>query len=157
MSNNDNATKQKHGLVIETPFKCTTPVQIRYTDFDMQGHVNNSIYLNFFDVAKMDYFKRVRGSEYNWEKVNVVMGNITIDFLSPTEYVDDVAVETQCIHIGNKSLQLVHRLVNVHTHEVKCQCQCLLVHLDSKTLQPARVPDVWRQAIHDFEGRDLSK
>ncbi len=147
--------QQKHGIVVDTPFKCVTPVQIRYTDFDMQGHVNNSIYLNFFDVAKMDYFKKVRGGRYNWEKVNVVMANMVLDFLSPTEYIDEVAVETQCVHIGNKSMQLVHRLVNVETREPKCVCSCTLVYLDGQPLQPATIPAVWREAITAFEGRKL--
>ena len=80
MQEKANNKKNKNRIVVNTPFLCTTPVQIRYTDYDMQGHINNSIYFNFFDTAKMDYFKKVRGNNMHWEDVTVVIANMNIDF-----------------------------------------------------------------------------
>lgn len=56
--------EKPRGVETATPFHCSTPVQIRYTDLDLQGHVNNSVYLNFFDLAKIDYFNRVKGATW---------------------------------------------------------------------------------------------
>ena len=155
MQEKANNKNNKNRIVVNTPFLCTTPVQIRYTDYDMQGHINNSIYFNFFDTAKMDYFKKVRGNNMHWEDVTVVIANMNIDFYSPTRYFENVAVETQTTHLGNKSLTLVHRLVNTDDHQVKCVCSTVMVYLDPKTQQPAAIPQYWRQAIRDYEGRDL--
>ena len=30
-----------------------TPIQIRFNDVDVVGHVNNSVYQNYFDAARM--------------------------------------------------------------------------------------------------------
>lgn len=155
MEEKNNSNKNKNRIVVNTPFLCTTPVQIRYTDYDMQGHINNSIYFNFFDTAKMDYFKKVRGNNMHWEDVTVVIANMNIDFYSPTRYFENVAVETQTTRLGDKSLTLVHRLVNTDDHQVKCVCSTVMVYLDPKTQQPAPIPQYWRQAIRDYEGRDL--
>ncbi len=145
----------KHRIEVNTPFLCSTPVQIRYNDYDMQGHINNSIYFNFFDTAKMDYFKKVRGNNMNWEDVVVVVASMTIDFYSPTRYYEDVAVETQTVRLGNKSLTLVQQLVNTANHEVKCICSTVMVYMDRKMQQSAPIPQNWRQALRDYEGRDL--
>ena len=155
MQEKANNKNNKNRSVVNTPFLCTTPVQIRYTDYDMQGHINNSIYFNFFDTAKMDYFKKVRGNNMHWEDVTVVIANMNIDFYSPTRYFENVAVETQTTRLGDKSLTLVHRLVNTDDHQVKCVCSTVMVYLDPKTQQPATIPQYWRQAIRDYEGHDL--
>ena len=36
------------------------PIQIRFNDVDKFGHVNNTIYFQFYDTAKTDYFAAVR-------------------------------------------------------------------------------------------------
>ena len=40
-------------------FKHTMPVQIRFSDVDQFGHVNNSVYFSLYDLAKTDYLKKV--------------------------------------------------------------------------------------------------
>lgn len=155
MNSNSNTAAQHRGIEVNTPFRCTTPVQIRYTDYDMQGHVNNSVYLNFFDTAKMDYFKQVQGSDFDWDDVAVVIAHIEADYLQPTLYYEGVVAQTQTVHLGDKSLTLVQRLVNASNRQVKCVCRTVLVYIDPATRQPAPIPAVWRQAITRFEHREM--
>lgn len=119
--------EKPRGVETATPFHCSTPVQIRYTDLDLQGHVNNSVYLNFFDLAKIDYFNRVKGGNVDWENANVVIAGMKIDFMQPTLFVDTVAVETQTVRLGNKSVTLLQQLINTENHELKCQCVTTMV------------------------------
>ena len=39
----------------EMKFFHETPLQIRFNDVDVMGHVNNSVYQNYFDVARLRY------------------------------------------------------------------------------------------------------
>ncbi len=153
----NNIAKKQRGAGASAPFHCITPVQMRYTDFDMHGHVNNSVYLNFFDIAKIDYFEKVRSENLDWENVNLVIASMHIDFLSQTTYIDNVAVQTQTLRLGNKSLTLLHELFNTDTREVKCSCTTVLVYLDTKTHAPAPIPQAWRDALTAYEGYDMSK
>lgn len=36
------------------------PVDVRFSDFDDQGHVNNAVYLTYFEQGRMGYFDAVR-------------------------------------------------------------------------------------------------
>ena len=38
------------------------PVQIRFSDVDQFGHMNNSVYFSLYDLAKTTYIKDVLGS-----------------------------------------------------------------------------------------------
>ena len=45
-----------HAIEAQYPFKRSTSVQLRFNDIDALGHVNNSVYFQFFDLAKTEYF-----------------------------------------------------------------------------------------------------
>ena len=44
-------------------FKHVTPVQIRFSDVDQYGHMNNSVYFSLYDLAKTSYFQDVFGEK----------------------------------------------------------------------------------------------
>ncbi|MDE6316995.1 MAG: hypothetical protein K2L73_01180, partial [Muribaculaceae bacterium] len=39
-------------------FNHVIDLQVRFNDIDILGHINNSSYLSFFDLAKADYFTK---------------------------------------------------------------------------------------------------
>ena len=41
-------------------FNHFTEIQIRFKDIDMQGHVNNANHLTYAEIARVEYFKKVR-------------------------------------------------------------------------------------------------
>ncbi len=140
---------------MEHDFKCSTPIQLRYNDIDTLGHVNNSIYFNLFDIAKTDYFNRATGKKQDYNNICVMIAHIDCDYLAQTRLYEPVAVETQTTHMGDKSMVLVHQLVNTETGEVKCRCSQVLVYFNRDTGDTASIPQQWRDAIESFEGHKL--
>ena len=59
-------------------------IQIRFNDFDMFGHLNNNAYLEYFDLAKADYFGDVLGGAVTPERLSVVVAHLTVSFYNPT-------------------------------------------------------------------------
>lgn len=152
----DNNKKPRNGIVqAQFPFRCSTPVQLRFSDIDMLGHVNNSRYFELFDLAKNDYFTRVAGGHLEWERLPVMIVNINCDYLSQTTLQEPVEVLTQVDHIGDKSFVLIQQLVNSDTREVKCSCAVTMVNFDPVARVPATVSQEWREAMAAFEGREL--
>ena len=142
--------QQEENETIEA-FHCVLPMQMRYTDYDMNGHLNNTAYFSVFDVAKMEYFKAVRNGDEEWKDVSIVAANINVNFLASTVFEEPLAVESKCTHVGEKSLTLVQRLVNSDTREVKCVCTNILVYYDLKTHTSTFIAPYWRHAIATFE------
>lgn len=63
-------------------FRHVLPIQIRFSDVDQFGHMNNSVYFSLYDLAKTTYFRDVFG-EQDWNKMAVVVANINANFLAP--------------------------------------------------------------------------
>lgn len=147
--------KQKHGVVITTPFLHIVPVQMRFNDIDVLGHLNNSVYFSFFDLGKTAYFSKVRGENVDWMKADIVIANINCDFLAQTFFHEPIEVRTQTIKMGEKSIVLAQQVCNSDTGEVKAQCLCVMVSFDITTGKSKPLSENWRSALQRFEGRSL--
>ncbi len=133
-------------------FNHTTPIQLRFNDFDALGHVNNSVYFSFYDLGKTSYFNEVMPDVINSREVGVVIGHIDVSFLLPVYPGENVSVETAVVEIGNKSFKLLQHLVDVDTKEVKCICHTVMVCFDAKTKTTRPISEAWKKAMADFEG-----
>ena len=132
-------------------FNHTTPIQLRFNDFDALGHVNNSVYFSFYDLGKTSYFDEVMPGATASKEVGVVIANIQVSFLLSVYPGENVAVETAVVEIGNKSFKLLQQLIDVDTNEVKCICHTVMVCFDAKTKSSHLISDEWRKAMAEFE------
>ena len=108
-------------------FHHTYPVQLRFSDVDQLGHVNNSVYFSLYDLAKTAYLSAVLGEGMNYRHSSLVIANINANFFVPVFFTDQIAVETATIHLGHKSFTLLQRAVCAVTGEVKCECRTVMV------------------------------
>jgi len=145
-----------HAIEAQFPFKHSTAVQMRFNDIDSLGHVNNSVYFQFFDLAKTEYYAGIKvDAEINWRKPSLIIANVNCSFLMPTIFKEPIVVLTQCSHLGNKSLTMLQHVINSETHDLKATCATTLVNIDPVTNESAPIPQVWREAITAFEGHNL--
>lgn len=128
------------------------PVQIRFNDVDLFGHVNNTVYLQFFDMGKYRYFTNLVPEGLGADGTAPVIVNINCDFLEPTLMDEQLEVLTAITDIANSSMTLEQRIVASNGH-VKCVARTIMVNLDLSTGRPATVSDKWRRLIWDFEGK----
>lgn len=149
MANNPRVPEAKH------PFNHSIDVQLRFNDVDMFGHVNNTVYLQFFDLGKMMYFNAVLGDDFMKKGLYVVIANINCNFYSPTYLEEPLLVLSTIDHWGEKSLILSQRIINKNTGDVKCDASTVMVGFDPKTLKSAELPKDIRESFVNFEQRDF--
>lgn len=135
----------------ETNFIHKTPIQIRFNDIDILAHVNNSVYQNYFDLARLQYFEKVFNQKMNWEDRVLVLAKITIEYLNPIFLEEEIVVLSKVYKLGNKSLQMKQEIVNITTNEVKANNDAVLVAFGSKKNETVLLPDDWRKKIIDYE------
>ncbi|MBE6281326.1 MAG: acyl-CoA thioesterase [Bacteroides sp.] len=132
------------------------PAQIRFSDVDQFGHVNNSVYFSLYDLAKTTYVNDVLGNA-NWGEMAIVVANISANFFTPVFFSDKVEIETSVVQLGNKSFTLLQRAVSAETREVKCECRTVMVLYDLILKEPMQIPDEYKHAICDFEEKSLEE
>ncbi len=128
-----------------------TPVQIRFNDVDVMGHVNNSVYQHYFDYARLQYFERVFGYRLDWHDEVLVLVRIEIDFIKPVYMYDPVKVVTKVYHLGNKSLKMEQRLVGEQDDDIRCRSRAVLSGFNYQKGESIPLQDEWREQIKNFE------
>lgn len=81
------------------PFK----VHVRFSDLDVLGHVNNSVYLTYFECARVYYFKHMLGTDWDWASDSVVLVKNEVEYMRPILLHDVPEIEIYTKHIGSKS------------------------------------------------------
>ncbi|MBO7618186.1 MAG: acyl-CoA thioesterase [Bacteroidales bacterium] len=132
-------------------FHHVLPLQIRFNDVDKFGHVNNTVYFQFYDTAKTDYIASVcKGVD--WERLAIVVVKIDAEFVAQIKANDHIAGRTRVVKIGNKSFHMEQDVIDVDTQEVKSRCFSIMVLYDLEHQQTIPIPDEWRQAISIYDG-----
>lgn len=137
-------------------FRHIMPAQIRFSDVDQFGHVNNSVYFSLYDLAKTTYIKEVLGST-DWSKMAIVVANINANFYQPVFFSDRLVIETAVVQLGHKSFTLLQRAVTTDTREVKCECRTVMVGYDVASRETKLIAEEYKQAICKYEGKTMEE
>ena len=131
-------------------FHHVMPAQLRWSDVDQFGHVNNSVYFQLFDMCKTKYVLEVVGQD-TLKQVAIVVASIKADFLAPIYYPAEIVIQSKITHMGNKSFIIRQRAVNIRTKEVKCEGYTTMVTYDMTNNCSIPIPDDFRAKVEAFE------
>ena len=135
----------------EGKFKSSLPIQIRFNDIDALGHINNNIYLSYFDLGKIEYFENLKSSYVSWTDGIIVVARLEVDFIQPVFYKETIAVDSKILKVGNKSAIFLQQIRNTLTNEVKCKCTSVIVAYNPKTMTSMAIPEIWRRGMSEYE------
>lgn len=123
-------------------------IQVRFADLDVLGHVNNSIYLSYFEMTRVHYFKELLGDSWDWKKNGVLLVRNEIDYIEPILLHQKPYVSMNLIEIGNKSFKLGYEIfVEEKIHTKGCS---VMVCYDSVTNQTISVPIEMKKALNNL-------
>ncbi len=134
-------------------FSHVTPVQLRFNDIDILGHLNNVVYFSLYDLAKAHYMQTVMKGQMNFQRVESVIANINCSYIKQIKFGEEIEVLTRCIHIGEKSFTLRQCLVETGTREIRSICDTVMVSFDPETARSAPMRPEFRAALEEFESR----
>lgn len=132
-------------------FKYRTDLEMRFTDLDMMGHVNNAVYFTYMEIGRTKYWKQA--IQWDWKKTGVVIGQASINYLKPLHLGDKISIYVRTSRIGNTSFDLEYMIVKtVNGQEVICsKGKTVCVVYDYETKSPAAIPDRERSKMIEFE------
>ena len=120
-----------------------TRLQVRYGDLDTLGHVNNALYLTYFELGRVLYFRKYIPA-FDAKNVRFVIARAEIDFKKSITMEDDVYLETSLDSIGNTSFSFLHRITNEDGSQVYATGKIVAVSIDENK-KPATVPEQLRR------------
>ncbi len=127
------------------------PVHLRYNDIDTYGHVNNAVYLTYFEQARLMYFLDVRGHSWDWHKDGLILARNEVDYKIPLLLTDTAIVEVWISHVGNKSFEMSYA-ISKEKNGKRTLCttgKSVLVSYDLSVRLPAPIPPEWRKILEE--------
>ena len=136
-------------------------VQVRLSDTDAMGHVNNARYLTYVEIARVAYYEQVTGNPLpigaHGAEEGMILAEVRITYRSQAFYGETLTVETRVERIGRTSFGMVHRITAPESRygpaRLVAVADSALVSYDYRDDRPIPVPADWRAAIEAFEGR----
>jgi acyl-CoA thioester hydrolase len=119
--------------------KVKTPIQIRFSDLDILGHVSNSIYNQYFEIGRLAWKDAMGGEDHSY-----VIATMTIDFLREINLKDTIYVTTSCIKKGVKSATLLQEIYS--NEELVTKATFVIVGFDTKTRQSCALLEGWQES-----------
>ena len=137
------------------------PVEVRLADTDAMGHVNNARYLTYVEIARVAYYETVTGNALpigvHGAEEGMILAEIRMTYRSPAFYGETLTVETRVERVGRSSFGMVHRITAPDSRygpaRLVAVADSTLVSYDYQQECPIPVPDEWRAAMAEHEGR----
>ena len=140
-------------------------VEVRYSDLDQQGHVNNAIYFTYFEQARVRFFaallERARADQYSDPTAQTPPGELELPFVVveahctyrlPISGYQPVRVGMRCSHMGGATLELEYVLCDQSGERQYATGSTTLVAISPATGRATGLPAWVRAALTTGEG-----
>jgi acyl-CoA thioester hydrolase len=124
------------------------PIELRFGDIDMAGHVHNVAYFHFMESARLKFFNS-HLPDYNWTEEGFVVGDNYIKYLKSIYLQDKLEVELLCDNIGEKSFRLVYNIYA--NNNVVSTAYSTMVCMNFKTKKTIQIPIILLKLIKTIE------
>jgi len=132
-------------------YKYKTPIAIRFSDIDAVGHVNNAIYLTYFEEARLKYWREA--IEWDISKSGVIVGRSEVNYLKPITLRDEIFCYVRTTRIGNSSFDIMHVLVKLteHGEEICTTGKTVCISYDYTANKSVSIPQAERARLIEFD------
>jgi len=132
-------------------FKVVTPLTPRFRDTDAMGHLNNAVYVTYFEMARTAYWLALTGDR-DYQKVPFILAHTTIDFRSPAFVFETLLVGIRVVRLGNRSFEFAYRVAEEQTDRLVCDGRSVQVIFDYAKGESFPMPGDLKAKVRAFEG-----
>ena len=136
---------------MSTPFR--HPIEIRFADIDAAGHVNNAVYFNYFEQARINWFKQHIG-DWDWSERGLILVRNEIDYIHPVYLHDNIEVQVRNSRIGTKSFEQLYAVFRKEEGDKHVLCtrgKSVLVCFNYSLGKSIEIPATWRPALEPVQ------
>jgi acyl-CoA thioester hydrolase len=132
-------------------FRFATELRVRFAETDAQGVAHNSVYLVWFEIARIDYLARFRGGypELRAEGIEALTIESHIRYLAPARFDERLTVHCACGELRGARFRFDYAIERegepVADGWTRHAC------VDAVTHRPTRVPAWLAEAIASSE------
>ena len=127
-----------------------TAIQMRFSDTDALGHLNNGSFAVYAEVARIEFLGLLGDT-----RRAMILARLEVDFRRQIRYGEAVEVETWVERIGTTSVTLRHVLWA--DAALAADVRAVVVHFDYDAQRPKPWTAAQREALAPFLDRDAEE
>ena len=130
-------------------------LRVRWSEVDMQAVVFNGHYLNYFDVAFTEYWRRTGLPDVTQQSRDgreLFARKATVEYLAPARFDDELEIGVRCAALGRSSMRFV---MEIHCGNSQprhlISGELVYVYAETAVRKSTAIPDLWRETISALE------
>jgi acyl-CoA thioester hydrolase len=122
------------------------PVQVRFSDVDVYGHVNNVKYFEYFQEARICYTHRMLAQSPGAHAQPLVVAQMDVDYRVPILFrPEPYDAWTWVSHVGRSSFEMESEIRDGDS--LLSRCRMVAVTFDPQTQHSVPAPDAYREML----------
>ena len=116
-------------------------IRVRYSDTDQMGYLYYSRYANFYEIARVELFRKLGFTHSQLEEEGIGMPVIQMEtkFIIPAKYDEIIKINIQIKKIPSAKILFHYRLYNKKSNLINTSTT-LLTFIDLQTKKAVRTP-----------------
>lgn len=125
-------------------------LQVRFRDVDSMGHVNNAVFLTYFEEGRKAFMERVLGivepSEYFF-----ILAKIECEYLNALKLGRDIRIELWVGRVGGKSFTFSYEIFDKERPDLKyARGQSVQVFFDYRENKTMEAPENFVEKVSEY-------
>jgi len=121
-------------------------VQLRFSDMDALGHVNNAVYLTYLESARIAWWLEITGRS-GLDGLDMILARAEIDYRSPLRWGERLEVGVRCASLGRTSFSLELAAVEPDAGRLVAQARKVCVLFDYAAGRKRPLPETLRARL----------
>jgi acyl-CoA thioester hydrolase len=118
-------------------------LQTRFNDYDSKGHVNNAVYLTYFELGRVQAWLAA-GGEVDGD---FILAEAKITYRSPAMMGDPLELEVTTSEIRTKAWVWRYRVIDPRDERLVAEGETVQVMFDYGTRRTVPIPAVLREGL----------
>jgi len=131
-------------------YRFSTTLEVRWRDVDALGHVNNAVYFNYLEQARLHYMRELGFLPPNSTDVGVIIAEAGCRFKTPLRLGEQVTIRARVSEFHRTSFIFEYRIEG-EDGRLAATAQTVQVCYDYDGQRPSPIPDAWREAFIAYE------
>jgi len=129
----------------EYPYE--VPIEVRFRDIDAMHHVNNAVYVTYFEHGRAAFFRDVFGVR-EVADIDFIVARVEVDYRRPVLLSDSILLQLRVGDVGRSSFSVEYRLLA--SGEVAAQGRTVQVFYDFEKREKKPVPAGFLEKVRPY-------
>ncbi len=127
-------------------YHSVTILPVQWGDMDAFGHVNNVVYIQWFESARIDLLNSVPSAVTMASGgVAPILVSIRCDYKKQLHFPDTVYIGSKVVKLGRTSFEIEHAVFSEQLQQIAAVGTSVVVVFDYAINRPVRIPKQLRQ------------